>query len=352
MDEKKVEAFMERIFGEVNSALSCLNLYLGHRLDLFQSIKDAGPITSRELAQRTGYNERYLREWLECMAVADYLDYEIDTRHFSLTPEHAVVLLDRDNHAYAAAFLCFIPGITNILTPLIEAFRSGGGVPFEAYGADMIEGIEMGNRPMFINDYVALWIPAMPDIQTRLQVGGRVAEIGCGAGWASISLAKGFPNVQIDAIDPDVASVERARQNAEQAGVADRITFHLASAEEAQLNGDYDLVTAFEVIHDAAYPVKMLSRMRELAASDGTVLIADEAVGETLDENRNFLGQFMYNASVLHCLPQSMVYPGTAETGTIMSASKLEAFAREAGFQQVDVLPVENMIWRFYRLTP
>jgi 2-polyprenyl-3-methyl-5-hydroxy-6-metoxy-1,4-benzoquinol methylase len=352
MDEKKVESFMERIFGEVNSALSCLNLYLGHRLNLFQSIHNAGPVTSRELAQRTGYSERYLREWLDCMVVGGYLEYEAGTGQFSLAPEHAVVLLDRDSPAYGAAFLCFIPSVANILTPLIEAFRSGGGVPFGAYGSDMIEGIEMGNRPMFINDYVANWIPVMPDIQTRLRAGGRIAEIGCGAGWSSISLAKGFPNIQIDAVDMDAASIERARQNAEQAGVADRITFHLASAEEAKLSVDYDLVTAFEVIHDAAYPVEMLRRMRELAGPDGTVLIADEAVGETLDENRNFLGQFMYNISVLHCLPQTMVYPGTAETGTVMSASKLETFAREAGFERVDILPIENMIWRFYRLTP
>ncbi len=352
MNQEKVDAFAERIFGEVNAAMSCLNLYLGHRLGLYQSIADAGPVTPLELARRTGYTERYIREWLECMAVGGYLDHEATTGRFSLAPEQAVVLLDRNNQAYAVPFLCFIPSVANILTPLMEAFRSGGGVPFEAYGADMLEAIGMGNRPMFVNDYVSKWIPAMPDIKTRLQAGGRVVEIGCGVGWASISLAQGFPNIQIDAVDVDAASIKQAQHNAQQAGVADRIVFHLASAEEAPLSGSYDLVTAFEVIHDMAYPVKALRRMHELATPDGAVLIADEAVGESLEENHNFLGHLMYNFSVLHCLPQAMAYPEAAGTGTVMRPSTLRNYALKAGFKRIDVLPIENPFWRFYRLTP
>ena len=234
----------------------------------------------------------------------------------------------------------------------MEAFRTGGGVPYEAYGADTLEAIGMGNRPMFVNDYVSKWIPAMPDVEARLRAGGSVAEIGCGGGWSSISLARGFPNIQIDAVDLDAASIEQAQQNAVQAGVADRIAFYHASAEEAPLNGPYDLVTAFECVHDMAYPVPALIRMRELAGPSGVVLIADEAVGDSLDENRNFLGHFMYNFSVLHCLPQAMVFPKAAGTGAVMGPAKLRAYAEEAGFAQIEVLSIENPFWRFYRLTP
>ncbi|MFQ5944546.1 MAG: class I SAM-dependent methyltransferase [Anaerolineales bacterium] len=352
MDQKKVDAFAERLLNEVNAAVSCLNLYLGHRLGLYQAMADAGSVTPAELAGRTGYTERYLREWLECMAVGGYLDHEAATGRFSLPPEHAVAFLDHDNPAYVAPFFCWIPSFAGILAPLMEAFRSGGGVPFEAYGSDTLEAIGMGNRPMFVNDYAAKWIPAMPDIETRLQASGRVAEIGCGVGWSSISLAQGFPNVHIDAIDMDAASIKQAQRNAQQADVADRIVFHLASAEELPLKGPYDLVTAFEVIHDMAYPVKALRRMHELAGPNGAVLIADEAVGENLEENCNFLGRLMYNFSVLHCLPQAMVFPGAAGTGTIMRPSTLRDYAQEAGFTRVDVLPIENLFWRFYRLTP
>ena len=352
MDEAKVDAFAERLLTEVNAALSCLNLYLGHRLGLYRAMADAGPVTPAELAGRTGYNERYLREWLECLAAGDYIEHEPGDGRFSIPAEHVAVLADGDSPAYAAALLCWIPSLAGILAPLMEAFRTGGGVPYEAYGADTLEAVGMGNRPMFVNDYASKWIPALPDVEARLQAGGRVVDIGCGSGWSSISLALGFPKAQIDAVDLDEASIQQARNNAEDAGVGDRITFHHASAEEAPLSGPYHLVTAFECIHDMAYPVRALRRMHELAGSDGAVLIADEAVGDNLGENHNFLGHFMYNFSVLHCLPQAMVFPDAAGTGTVMGPAKLRAYAEEAGFARVDVLAIENPFWRFYRLTP
>jgi 2-polyprenyl-3-methyl-5-hydroxy-6-metoxy-1,4-benzoquinol methylase len=351
VDQNKVDAFAERLLGEVNAAMSCFNLSLGQRLGLYEAMADAGPVTSADLAERTGLSERYLREWLECMAVGGYLDHEPATGRFSLPPEHAVALLDSTSPAYAAAFLSWPHSLARILSPLTQAFRSGGGVPYEAYGADALEAIGMGNRPMFVNDYVTKWVPAMPDVEARLHAGGRVAEIGCGVGWSSIALAQGFPNASIDALDLDAASIEQAQRNARLSGVADRIAFHVASAEAAPLSGAYDLVTAFECIHDMAYPVQALRRMRELARPVGAVLVADEAVGDSLEENRNFVGHMMYNFSVLHCLPQAMVFPGAAATGTVMGPSTLRAYAEEAGFKRVDVLTIENPFWRFYRLT-
>lgn len=350
MDQQKLDAFAERVSTQLLAATSVLNLYLGHRLNLFGTLAEAGPVTSDEFATRTGYNERYLREWLECMAVSDYVDYDSADAKFSLPPEHAAALLDRDNLAYIAPLLCTVPGIVPTLQPLMDAFRKGGGVPFEAYGADIREVISMGNRPMFVNELVSKWIPALPDIQARLKEGGRVAEIGCGEGWASISLARGFPNVVIDAVDIDVASIEQARRNATEAGVAERVKFHLAAVEDAALDPPYALVSAFECLHDMAYPVQFLRRMRELAAPDGAVLIADEAVGETIEENKNFLGQYMYNVSVLHCLPQAMVYDNAAGTGTVMRSSVFHRYAQDAGFKEVKILPIENPFWRFYRL--
>lgn len=350
MDQQKLDAFAERVSNQMLASTSILTLYLGHRLNLFSALAEAGPVTSAEFAARTGHNERYLREWLGCMAVGDYLDYDSASMTFSLPPEHATALLDIDNLAYIAPQLCSLPGVALTLEQLMEAFRKGGGVPFEAYGPDIREAISMGNRPMFVNDYVAKWIPELPDIQGRLEAGERAAEIGCGEGWASISLARGFPKVLIDAVDIDAASIDQARRNAAEAGVGDRVKFHLAAVEDAALDPPYALVAAFECLHDMAYPVQVLRRMRELAAPYGAVLIADEAVGETIEENRNFLGQYMYNVSVLHCLPQAMVFRDAAGTGTVMSASLLGKYAQEAGFKEVKVLPIENPFWRFYRL--
>jgi 2-polyprenyl-3-methyl-5-hydroxy-6-metoxy-1,4-benzoquinol methylase len=150
----------------------------------------------------------------------------------------------------------------------------------------------------------------------------------------------------------DEASVAEARRQAAEAGVADRIAFHRSAVEDAPLRGPYDLVTAFECLHDMPYPVRALRRMRELAGSSGAVLVADEGVGDSLDENRNFVGRLNYNFSVLHCLPQALVFPDSAGTGTVIRPSTLRRYAQDAGFARVETLPIDNPLWRFYRLTP
>src|SRR5262249_33237760 len=141
MDQAKIDALAERIVSDVNGAMSCLNVYVGHRLGLFQALADAGPVTPPELATKTGDQGRYLREWLECMAVGDFLSHDDATGAFSVSREHAVALLDRDSPAYATPFVCYIPSFAKVLDRLLEAFRSGGGVPYEDYGADTLEGI-------------------------------------------------------------------------------------------------------------------------------------------------------------------------------------------------------------------
>jgi SAM-dependent methyltransferase len=286
------------------------------------------------------------------MAVNGYVDHDASGDRFSLPPEHAVAFLDADSPSYVAPGLGYLLSFARILDALMDAFRTGGGVPYEAYGAEMIEGIGMGNRPGFLNDYVAKWIPALPDVEARLRGGGRVAEIGCGVGWSSIALARAFPRVSIDGVEVDGASVMAARANAVHAGVADRVTFHEAAAESAPLSGPYDLVTALECLHDMAYPVAALRRMRELAVPAGTVLVVDEAVGESVEDNRTTVGRLSYNFSVLHCLPQAMVHAGAAGTGAVMRPSVLAGYAREAGFDKVDTVVIEHPTWRFYRLTP
>ena len=352
MDQSKMEGFQERLFTELNAGMSCLSLQLGHRLGLFHALADNGAVTAQEFARQTGYADRYIQEWLECMAVGEYLDYDAASGKFSISEEHAAVLTDPDNPSSAIGVVGWITSLANVLPDLMDAFKTGGGVPYEKYGRDMIMGQAFFTRPMFVNDYVSNWIPAMPDIESRLKAGGRVAEVGSGVGWSSIALARGFPDTKIDAIDPDDLSIDEARRHVEEAGVSDNISFHLSTVEDAPVNGPYDLVTAFECLHDMPYPVQALSRMRELAAPSGAVLIADEAVEDTLEENRNSMGHLFYNFSVLHCLPQAMGFPDSAGTGTVIKPSTLQGYAEEAGFKSVEVLDIENPQFRFYRLNP
>lgn len=352
MNQAKIDALNERLSQETNGALSLMNLWLGFKLGLFRQLHERGAANSRELAERSKCHERYVREWVEAMYVGDYLEYDAATEKFSLSPEHAAVLLEETHPSFNASGVFAVPSVAGILPLLADAFQNGGGVPYEAYGEGMRGNISTGNRPMYANDYASKWIPALPDVHEKLLAGGRVAEIGCGEGWSSITLAQGFPTTRVDGVDIDAESIATAKKNAHAQGVADRVLFHLASAEHRPLQGSYDLVTAFECLHDMAYPVEVLKMMRELASPGGTVLIADELAGDSLEENHNFLGQYFYNWSVLHCLPQAMVFPDAASTGTVMRPSVLRHYARQAGFSRVDVLPIENPVWRFYRLTP
>lgn len=349
MDTKEQESFQARLFEELNSGMSCLVLELGYRLGLIQALASGSGMSPSELADQFGYSDRYVREWLEAMVAGGVLSHDPNNDRFSLPLAHAEVLTEPNSPFAAIGTIGWISSMARILPGLTEAFKNGKGVPFEAYGQEIVTAQSFENRPKFMNDYVSKWIPAMPDVEAKLKNGGLVAEVGCGTGWSSIALAKGFSKVRIDAIDPDLPSIKEARINAKNEGVADRIDFHLSTIEGVNLEGAYDLVTAFECLHDMPYPVQALSRMRELAGSSGAVLVADVAVGESLKENTNFFGHICYNFSVLHCLPQAMDYPNAAGTGTVIKPSIVRRYAEEAGFSEVEVLPIEAT-WRFYRL--
>lgn len=352
MDLNKIESLQERLATELNGGLSCLTVELGYRLGLFQVLAEAGSLSPVELATRLGYNERYVREWLECMVAGEYLTHDPVADRFALPAEYAAVLTDPDNPNSALGLIGWVSVFSDTLPKLTEAFRTGDGVPYEDYGAGCVSTQGFENQALFLNEYVANWVPAMPGVEQALQDGGRVADVGCGVGWSAIALAKGFAGIQIDAIDPDERSIIAAKRNAEAAGLDSRVRFHQSTLEDAQIQGPYDLVTIFESLHDIPYPVQVLRRIRELLAPNGSALVADMAVGETLEENTNFFGHICYNFSVLHCLPQAMGFPGTAGTGTVIKPSTMRDYAERAGFTGIDVLPIENPKWRFYFLTP
>jgi SAM-dependent methyltransferase/predicted transcriptional regulator len=349
------DALVERLSGAALGAYELLTVYLGDRLGLYRALAERGDASSAELAAATGTQERYVREWLEQQAVAGVLHVTEDggpsTRRFSLPAGHAEVLLDRDSLAYVVPMARFGVAFANVLPGLERAFSGGGGVPWSHYGSEAREAQEDANRPQFRNLLGSDWIPAIPDVDARLraQPRARIADVACGAGWSSIAFARAYPKVTVDGFDLDAPSIERARRNAAEAGVDDRVSFHVRDAAEATA-GSYQLVAVFEAIHDLARPVEILRAMRDLAADDGAVLVVDEKVADEFAAPGDDVERLMYTYSVLCCLPVGLSESPSAGTGTVMRAATLRRYAGEAGFTDVEVLPIEHDVLRFYRL--
>jgi 2-polyprenyl-3-methyl-5-hydroxy-6-metoxy-1,4-benzoquinol methylase len=351
------DAFIERFMQSMSGAFNIFSIYIGDRLGLYRALAENGLSTSKQLSSRTSTDERYIREWIEQQTVAGILEVEDETlpdgeRRYRLPPGHVEPLINCDSPNYVAPLAQLMAGVVHPLPQLLDAYRNGGGVPFTAYGPDLRDGQAAINCPAFTRQLPYEWLPAIPDIHARLQrePSARVADIGCGYGWSSIGMAQGYPKIHVDGFDLDEESIKNAVGNARANGVADRVSFQVRDAGDPALKGKYDLVTAFECIHDMSNPVAVLRIMRHLAGAQGTVLVVDEKAGDKFAARGNDLDWYLYGFSILHCLPVGMVdLPGVG-TGTVMRQNTLRQYASQAGFNDVEVLPIDNYFFRFYRL--
>jgi 2-polyprenyl-3-methyl-5-hydroxy-6-metoxy-1,4-benzoquinol methylase len=350
------DELVNRLFESTLGAFDIFSVYLGDRLGYYRSLANDGPATSVELAERTGTAERYSREWLEQQAVTRILvcenpDADVAERRFSLPDGYDAVLVDPDSLTAMAPMAQIFVGCISPLPAVLEAFRTGGGVPYADYGVDLLEGQAGANRPQFRHRLAQEWLPTMPDIHAKLEAGARVADIGMGLGWSSIAISQAYPKVTVDGFDLDEASVTAATANAVETGVANRVKFHVRDAGDPDLAGRYDFALAIECIHDMANPIATLRAMRRLVGEGGTVLIVDEHVAETFGAIGDDVERAMYGWSILHCLPVGMVDQPSAETGAVIRESTMRRYAEEAGFTVVEVLPIDHDFFRFYRMT-
>jgi 2-polyprenyl-3-methyl-5-hydroxy-6-metoxy-1,4-benzoquinol methylase len=351
------EEITGRIFSSLIDAMEIFCVYVGDQLGFYQALHQGGPATALELATRAGTNERYTREWLEQQAVAGFLGVDnpeaaAGERQFRLPDGYEAVFVDPESLIGGAAMAQILAGTVAPLNQLLEVFRTGDGVPYADYGRNLQEGQARVNRPALTHLLTREWIAAMPDVAARLQADppARIADIGMGQGWSSIALARAYPRAQVDGFDLDEASVAAARENVRAAGVDDRVTMHARDAGDSQLAGQYDFALAVECVHDMADPVAVLSAMRRLVGPGGAVLIVDERVPDAFAPNGDDVERVMYGFSVLHCLPVGMADKPSVETGAVMRRATFRRYAEQAGFSQVDELPVEHDTFRFYRL--
>ena len=343
-----------RVLQSAVGAAETMAIYLGDRLGWYRSLATDGPATAGELATRTGTNARYAREWLEQQAVSGLLladdSDDAAARRFEITDAAAEALTDERSLAYIAPLARMFAAVGPQLPALLEAYRTGGGVSWEQLGEDARAGQADMNRPWF--DELPRVFAEVEHLHAVLSApNARIADVGMGAGWSSIALAQGYPNLRVDGFDVDEPSVRLARANAESAGVADRVQFHLADGNALEQHGPFDAAFAFECIHDMPQPVEVLRAMRRAVSDDGLVIIMDEAVGERFAVPGAELDAVMYAFSLFVCLPDGMSHQPSVATGTVMRPDTLREYARAAGFDDLTILPIQDFgFWRFYEL--
>lgn len=349
------EALADRLFHDAHAALELFTVYLGERLGFYRVLADGGPTTSAELAARTGTAERYVREWLEHHAASGLLEVDDigadpQARRFSLPPGHVPVLADHDDEWFAGYRAIDIVRAARQLPDLVDAFRTGTA-PAPLPWAP--EGRAAENRSTYLRRLGQEWLPAIPDIDRRLHAEppARVADVACGLGWSSIAIARAYPSVRVAGFDVDADAIADATRNAAAEGLAHRVSMSVADATQPP-PGPFDLVTILEGFHDLARPVEALRALRRVLAPDGAVLLVDERVADAFTAPAPELERYHYAWSVLSCLPGAMGDPATAATGAVMRLPTLRRYAEQAGFRAVEVLPIETMTWRFYRLHP
>lgn len=353
------DALVERLFLATVGTWDVLAVYIGDQLGIYRVLAGQGPLTSAELADAAGLSERYVREWLEQQASSAIVEVDdaradVGARRYTLPPGHDEALVDETSLNCIAPIGQLAAACAKPIDAVLDAFRSGDGVPYADYGADLHEGQARFTRPMFDNLLAGEWLQAVSDVHERLLADppARVADVACGEGRSSLAIARGYPNVRVDGIDVDAASIEAARRHLGGSGLEDRVAFHLRDAADEELAGRYDLVYIHEALHDMSYPVRVLNACRGLLADGGTVIVGDERVPEEFDPPGDEIERFYYGFSILHCLPVGMIGDGAAGTGTVMRAGTVRRYAEDAGFRHVEVLPIENEFYRFYRLVP
>jgi SAM-dependent methyltransferase len=348
-----------RIFAAGVGVSELCTAYLGIHLGLYRALADA-PASAAELAERTGCDERYMLEWLQAQAIGGLLAVDgadPATARFTLAEGVYDVLVDETGPAYLGGLADILAAAGSVLPQLASAYRTGDGVPYAAYGPDGVSAQAALNRPAFVNSMVAEWLPQLPDVLARLQDTdnpARVADLGCGTGWAAIELAKAFPHVTVDGYDSDEASIAIGRKNAVDHAVADRVTLEVTDLSDpsADWSARYDLAIFVECVHDFPRPVEALRHARAALRPGGTVLVVDVRAAETFTAPGDEFERFLASASAVWCLPQGRVGPDPEPAGTLMRPATMRDFAQRAGYADVQIVLIEHPSWRFYRLVP
>jgi SAM-dependent methyltransferase len=330
LDMNKLNAFVGQFVTDLGAAVHAGMVVIGEKLGLYKALAGE-PMSTAQLAARTKTDERYLREWLSSQAAGGYITYDEKTDKFSLSQEQVFTLATEDSPAYLPGAFEMALGSLAAVPRIVESFRTGAGMGWHEHVDGVFHGCEKFFRPGYAANLVSSWIPALTDVQYKLESGARVADVGCGKGASTILMAQAFPNSRFIGFDYHDKSIEAARELAKRNGVAGRVSFEVSKAKEFP-GKDYDLVAFFDCLHDMGDPAGAAAHVRQSLAKDGTWMVVEPFANDQLKDNLNPVGRVYYSFSTLLCTPCSR----SQEVGLCLGAQAGEARIREvvtsAGF--------------------
>jgi ubiquinone/menaquinone biosynthesis C-methylase UbiE len=346
MDQQRVMEFVGRVGVDSGAAFAGLSTSIGARLGLYRHMSGAGPLTAEELAERSDVATVYVREWLALQVASEYVEYSSADETYLLPDEHAAVLADENSPVYAIGAFRMLKALYGTEDALVAAFRTGQGVDWGAHGPELFEGVASFFRPGYAASLVQEWLPALDGVVDRLDRGGLVADVGCGFGYSTLLMAQAFPQARFRGFDFHAPSIERARENAAELGLGDRVEFEVASAQDFGGDG-YDLVTFFDCLHDLGDPGGAFRRAAQVLAEDGRCLVVEPNASAEPSENINPVGRAYTATSVTLCLPTALAQGGPVALGNHPGEEALRQLASDAGLQRWR-LALETVTNRIY----
>jgi 2-polyprenyl-3-methyl-5-hydroxy-6-metoxy-1,4-benzoquinol methylase len=330
VDQDRVMELLHRFVGDLGATMHAGNVVIGHRLGLYKALAD-GPATPQELARRTDCHPRYITEWLRGQAAGGYVEVDRATEQYSLTEEQAFALTDPAGGVYLPGAFLLALGSLKAEPRVTEAFRTGAGIGWDEQDEDVVVGCEQFFRPGYVANLVSAWLPALDGVTERLASGGRVADIGCGLGASTVLMAQAFPKAHVTGSDFHEHSVDLARKRAAEAGVTDRTSFEVATAQTFS-GQDYELVTTFDCLHDMGDPLSAATHVRQALRPDGTWMIVEPFAGDDYTENLNPVGRVYYGFSNFLCVPSALSQAGGYALGAQAGEAQVRRVVTDAGF--------------------
>lgn len=348
MDKERVKAFAEEVFTDMAGAMTAGLGFVGVKTGLFRSMAGKDWMTSEDVVRESKLQARYVEEWLKGMVCAGYLEFDPTLQTYRLPEEHAYLLASEGTDHFMGGLLCFAPVLLRAAPKVAVAFERGGGVPFEDYGADGIQALDMINRGQYEQRLLPTgWLKSLPEVVERLEAGGRALDVGCGAGSVVLTLARTFSRATVVGLDPDRESISHAKAAAAAADMGERVQFFAHKTGDLEPGEPFDFITVCDCVHDLADPIRTLEEIRGLLDPDGVLFIIEPKAADRLEDNRGAISTMYYGFSVFHCMTQSLASGGPG-LGTCMGPARTEELVREAGFTDFETLEIRSAVLSFY----